>query len=92
MVKRNRIDIIEDMLRLMSDRKGVKKTHLMYKSNLSHRQLTSYLEELVEKNFVEKTQNKNCEYILITPNGRKFLDKIKEMKEFESAFGLGNLP
>ena len=90
MAKRSRIDIIEDMLQLMNKGKGVKKTHLMYKSNLSHQQLKSYLEELVDKDFVAKTQNKNCEYIIITPNGRKFLEKIREMKEFENAFGLKN--
>jgi predicted transcriptional regulator len=91
MPKRNRIDIIEKMLSLISEKKNIKPTHLMYKSNLSHVQMKGYLEELVKKNFITKTfNNKNNSYISITENGIKFLEKIREMREFESAFGLEN--
>ena len=91
MPKRNRIDIIENMLSLISEKKNIKPTHLMYKSNLSHVQMKGYLEELVKKNFITKTLNdKNNSYISITENGIKFLEKIREMREFESAFGLEN--
>ena len=89
MPKRNRIDIIENMLLLLSKKRNMKQTHLMYKSNLSYKQLKLYLEELIQKNFVIKEKiNKNNFYISLTEQGRKFLEKIQEMKDFESTFGL----
>ena len=60
----------------------------MYKSNLAHTQMQSYLEELISKNFVEKIKKGNNDYIIITEKGHEFVHKLKEMKEFEKAFGL----
>ncbi|MBI3035745.1 hypothetical protein HYY71_05480, partial [Candidatus Woesearchaeota archaeon] len=71
------------------DRGGkIKPTHLMYKSNLAHGQMISYLDELVEKNFIKKMKKGNNEYITITDKGCEFVQKLREMKEFEKAFGL----
>lgn len=42
--RRTRIDIINDILKVISDKKGrIKQTHLMYKVNLSHKLMRSYL-------------------------------------------------
>ncbi len=87
--KRTRTDIIGDMLSSIINKGGrIKPTHLMYKSNMSHSQMKSYLEELVEKSFVKKTISHNSEYIIITEKGYDFMAKLREMKEFEKAFGL----
>jgi len=87
--KRDRMQIIEDMLSAIQSKGGeIKPTHLMYKSNLSYNQMTSYLEELIEKEFIGKIEKKNYEYVIITDRGHKFLNKLKEMKEFEESFGL----
>lgn len=87
--KRTKIDIIGDMLKSILDKGGqIKPTHLMYKSNLSHSQLKSYLEELVEKDFVKKISKDTYEYITITDKGCSFIEKLREIKEFERAFGL----
>jgi predicted transcriptional regulator len=89
MQKRNRIDIIENMLKLLASNKDTKPTHLMYKANLSHKQMKIYLEDLVKKNFITiNTNTKNNSYISITEQGMKLLEKIKEMKEFQDTFGL----
>jgi len=87
--KRDRMQIIEDMLSAIQSKGGeIKPTHLMYKSNLSHNQMSSYLEELIEKEFVGKIEKNNYEYLIITDRGHKFLNKLREMKEFEESFGL----
>jgi predicted transcriptional regulator len=88
--KRSRLDIIADMLSSIQNKGGkIKPTHLMYKSNLSHNQMNSYLDELVAKSFVKKIKNeKNFEYVLITDNGSRFLEKLNEMEEFEKTFGI----
>ena len=87
--KRTRIDIIGDMLASILDRGGkIKPTHLMYKSNLAHGQMVSYLDELVDKNFIKKMRKGNNEYIIITDKGCELVQKLREIKEFENAFGL----
>jgi len=87
--KRTRIDIIGDMLASILDKGGkIKPTHLMYKSNLAHGQMVSYLNELVEKNFIKKVKKESNEYIVITDKGCELVQKLREMKEFEKAFGL----
>jgi predicted transcriptional regulator len=87
--KRSRLDIINDILKAIQDKKGeIKPTHLMYKANLSHTQMNNYLEELMAKNFIRKIKVKDKDYIAITEKGYQFIQKIKEMKEFEESFGL----
>ncbi|MFH2028631.1 MAG: winged helix-turn-helix domain-containing protein [Nanoarchaeota archaeon] len=87
--KRSRIDIITDMLDSIQQKAGeIKPTHLMYKSNLSHTQMKSYLEELIDKELIRKITRKDYGYIIITDKGNRFLAKLKEMKEFEMTFGL----
>ncbi|MFH1650467.1 MAG: winged helix-turn-helix domain-containing protein [Candidatus Woesearchaeota archaeon] len=87
--KRDRIDIIQDMLSAIVDKGGqIKPTHLMYKGNLSHAQMQGYLEELLGKECVNKVPRKGGEYFIITDKGREFLGKIREMREFDRTFGL----
>lgn len=87
--KRDSLEIIEDMLTAIQKKGGeIKPTHLMYKSNLSHTQMQSYLEELASKSFISKISRKNNDYIIITERGHEFISKLREMKEFEKGFGL----
>lgn len=87
--KRTRIDIIGDMLGSILDKGGeIKPTHLMYKSNMSHTQMGLYLDDLIAKEFVRKVKKGNYEYVIITDKGAEFVQKLKEVKEFEKAFGL----
>ena len=87
--KRGRLDIITDMLSTLQQNGGeLKPTHLMYKSNLSHVQMSSYLEELLQKEVIKKIKKKNNDYIIMTDKGFEFFDKLKQMREFEKTFGL----
>jgi len=88
MEKRNKIDIIGDMLEAILAKGNIKPTHLMYKSNLSHKQMQGYLEELVSKDLIQKIKKNEHDYITITDKGCQFVQKLKEMQEFETAFGL----
>lgn len=86
--KRGRIEIIRDMLEAVNRKGGViKPTHLMYKANLSHNQMKSYLEELIGKGLMEKQKQKRSEKITLTKSGYIFLRKLNEIESFERALG-----
>lgn len=77
------------MLKIIQGNKGrIKRTHLMYKANLSHKQLKLYLGELEEKKFIEDKSTEKAPLILITKKGSDFSLKYSQMKEFEKTFGL----
>ena len=93
--RRSRLELIFDILLAIQNKGGrIKPTHLMYKSNLSHKLLNNYLEELMEKELViiseEITRKKrtNTKMVVITDKGLSFLAEFRRMREFTDAFGL----
>jgi len=89
--KRNRLQIIHDILRVIREKDGrIKPTHILYKSNLSHQMMEEYLTELISKEFViEKQEGKGRTYC-ITDKGRNYLEKYAMIADFASSFGLGD--
>ena len=88
--RRTKIDIINDMLLSMREKGGkIKPTHLMYKANLSHKLLNTYLEDLVNNEMVTEIKSKdNYTYLIITDKGLEFLTEFQKMKEFQKSFGI----
>jgi len=83
---RSRVDImasILDEVRLSAD--GLRKTRLMYRCNLSFRQLKVYLRLLVDKRFLKPVDaDVNSQKVLvyrITDEGRFFLRSYGDMKK-----------
>ena len=77
------------MLRIMQEKGGrIRKTHLMYKANLSHKQMTSYLDELEKNGLIENIKEKEKNLIRITNKGREFFVQYSQVREFEKTFGL----
>jgi len=87
MERRNRLNIIYDILRVVQAKGEIKKTHVMYQANLSHGQMKQYLDELYEKGFIENTESKTP-LIKITKKGRDFFRQYSQVREFEKTFGL----
>jgi predicted transcriptional regulator len=68
-MKRSRLEIIIDILKVCGEE--TKKTSIIYKTNLNFLVTEKYLNILVNKKWVEKTENA----YRITSEGRTFLNK-----------------
>ncbi len=88
--RRTKIDIINDMLKSIQEKGGrIKPTHLMYKANLSHKLLNTYIDELVGKEMINRVEGKSGnQYIIISDKGIEFVNHFRKMKEFQETFGL----
>ena len=93
--RRSRLELIFDILLAIQNKGGkIKPTHLMYKSNLSHKLLNNYLEELILKELVKveeefmKKRKATAKTVVITEKGLNFLAEFRRMREFTDAFGL----
>jgi len=72
--KRSRFETMYTILKLCS--KGSKKTHIMYRANLSHQQLEKYLAILLDRNLLTIGESN----YLTTPRGMIFMEKFNELK------------
>ena len=87
--KRNRLEIIRDILKVIRERNGkIKPTHILYKSNLSHQMMNDYLKELIEKGFIKEIKAKSGKSYLITEKGIDYLNQYSLITSFTSSFGL----
>ena len=68
---RGKIQIIGDMLGLATS--GIKKTHIMYRANLSYEQVHLYLAELIGKRLIAQDVSSDGVVYRTTENGREFL-------------------
>lgn len=88
--KRNKLEIIHDILKVIRERNGkIKPTHILYKSNLSYSMMEEYLGELIKKGFVLEENGKSGKTYSVTSKGNNYLDKYGMILEFTESFGLG---
>jgi len=87
--RRGRLEIIADILRPIKNKwGGIKPTHLLYKSNLSHAKLKEYADILLEKGMIEEKEVKGRKMFIMKEQGYKFLLEFDRIKEFSDSFGL----
>jgi predicted transcriptional regulator len=76
---RGKIQIMGDVLALGTS--GIRKTHIMYKANLSYEQVHLYLEELIGKRLISQDVTPDGIVYRTTENGRQFLDYYTRLME-----------
>jgi predicted transcriptional regulator len=68
---RGKIQIMADIVDLC--KAGIRKTHIMYKGNLSYEQINRYLYELLEKELITQNLDDGVLTYRATEKGRTFL-------------------
>lgn len=88
--KRDRLEIINDMLDIIRSKGDkVKPTQIMYKANLSHEMLNTYMNELLTKTFIVENKDKTGRRTYtLTDKGFNFLKDYKIIKEFVNSYDL----
>ncbi|HEX2169660.1 MAG TPA: winged helix-turn-helix domain-containing protein [Nitrososphaera sp.] len=77
---RGKIQIMGDVLALATS--GIKKTHIMYRANLSYEQVHLYLGELIGKSLIEQDVSPDGVVYRTTGKGREFLLYYTHLVEF----------
>lgn len=77
---RGKIQIMGDVLGLATS--GIKKTHIMYRANLSYEQVHLYLGELIEKRLIAQDVSPDGVVYRTTTRGREFLLYYTHLVEF----------
>src|ERR671914_723408 len=77
---RGKIQIMGDVLALATS--GVKKTHIMYRANLSYEQVYLYLRELTSKRLIVQDATSDGVLYRTTEKGREFLLYYTRLVEF----------
>jgi predicted transcriptional regulator len=81
---RGKIQIMGDVLALGTS--GIRKTHIMYKANLSYEQVHLYLGELIGKRLIQQDVSQDGVVYRTTEKGREFLlhyTRVVELLEEE---------
>ena len=87
--KRERLEIIRDILLSIRERKQIKPTRLLYASNLSPQMFKEYIDELIKKDFIMlKSSEDEKKTFLLTKKGFDFLQQYKVIENFVQNFGL----
>jgi predicted transcriptional regulator len=77
---RGKIQIMGDVLALATS--GIKKTHIMYRANLSYEQVHLYLGELIGKRLITQDVSPEGVVYRTTEKGREFLLHYIRLVEF----------
>lgn len=86
--KRETLELIHDILYALQ-KGNVKKTHVMYKANLSPKMLEEYLADLIAKGFIIENNSGNGSTYSLTDKGFKYLQEYRVIVDFVDSFGLG---
>ena len=77
---RTRLEIARDII-VAAGVEGSRKTHIMYKANLSFRQLEKYLRLMLEIDLLDETLNNGRKAYDTTHKGINFLQRYYAIKE-----------
>ena len=87
--KRERLDVIKDILRVTRDNRQIKPPRLLYASNLSPQMFKEYVDELLKKEFIILLEDKKGKKTFsIAKKGNDFLEQYKIIENFIENFGL----
>ena len=87
MAKRNKLEIIKDVLKIVQTSHKIKVTPLLRRSNISSLRFKEYYSELINKEFLKENLGQE-RYVILTEKGRRFIEKYQTIINFIEEFEL----
>ena len=87
--KRERLEVIKDILEAIMNGRNIKPTRLLYASNLSPQMFKDYINELLGKGFIKlENYEDGKKTFSLTKKGHDFLQEYRVIQNFIENFGL----
>ena len=87
--KRERLEVIRDILEAIKEGRNIKPTRLLYASNLSPQMFKDYINELLTKGFIKlENYEDGKKTFSLTKKGHDFLQEYRVIENFIENFGL----
>lgn len=87
--KRERLEVIRDIIKAIQSKRNIKPTRLLYSSNLSPQMFKEYINELISKGFIKlEIDKKEKKTFSLTKKGSDFLQEYRIIENFVDNFGL----
>jgi predicted transcriptional regulator len=87
--KRERLEVIKDILKSIRENRNIKPTRLLYASNLSPQMFKEYINELISKEFIKlDIDDKEKKTFSLAQRGNEFLEEYRVIENFVENFGL----
>ena len=87
--KRERLEVIKDILEAIMQGRNIKPTRLLYASNLSPQMFKDYINELIAKGFIKiENYEDGKKTFSLTRKGQDFLQEYRVIQNFIENFGL----
>ena len=86
--RRSKTRVILDILTSIQREGKAKPTHILYKANLSHKLLSTHLNDLISKDFIKRIEEKGNIFYELTPKGNEIIVEFRKVEKLAMAFGL----
>jgi len=86
--RRERVEVIHDILCAVQEADSVGPTRLLYASNISPKMFRNYTEMLIAQGLLEESVVKEKKRYALTAGGLGFISKYRQMAALKEAFGL----
>ena len=86
--KREKLEIINDILSAIKGEGKIKPTRLLHSSNLSPQMFKEYIGLSIKRKLIDEGLIKKKKFFSLTNKGRDFLEKYRQIEKVIQYFGL----
>jgi predicted transcriptional regulator len=89
MVKRERLEILRDTLKIIQEnRNAIRPTVLLRKSKMSSSKFKEYYTELIAQGFIKEISHDGEKFISLADKGHRFIERYRSIIDFIDEFDL----
>jgi predicted transcriptional regulator len=80
MIRRSKLEIFMDIMKVVAEERGMRRTRIMYKANLAWNVLNNALDTMERKGILASTQTPSGVVVVPTANGIKLLRRFADVE------------